>query len=613
MSSLYQLQPQCGDMREASHKDGKTSKHPGVPWATSLQTANSLTLEVTQVAPDTKKYITIYSGGGLNRERVAGQRRSPNGSGRRRRCRVPLPFPSLSPSTSFLRSLDVDKNPGAVRATACALEPRLSWLLKQASGGLVDWFVRIINASLEQSKFPSCLKQSIVRPVLKKASLDSTVLSNFRPISNLPFLGKVLEWMVASQLQGFLEDTDFLDRSQSGFRPGFSTETALVALVDDLRRELDRGRVTLLVLLDISAAFDTIDHGILLGRLSGMGLGGSALQWLQSFLEGRSQLVKLGDTCSDPWPLTCGVPQGSILSPLLFNIYMKPLGEVIRSFGVRCHLYADDTQLYYSFPPNSKEAPQILDQCLVAVMGWMRVNKLKLNPVKTEVLQVNCKSDRGIGWQPVLDGVALPLKAQVHCSLGVLLDSGLTLEAQVSAVAGRAFAQLKLVRQLRPYLEKSDLAMVVHALVTSRLDYCNALYVGLPLKTARKLQLVQHSAALVLMGARYRERSTLLFKELHWLPFIFRAQFKVQIITSKALNALGPTCLRDRISPYELVRSLRSSGEALLSLPSASQSQLVGTREREGLLHRGPHPGSGTLSPGRLGRPLPPSSPFGRA
>uniref|UniRef100_A0A803TWG0 Reverse transcriptase domain-containing protein n=1 Tax=Anolis carolinensis TaxID=28377 RepID=A0A803TWG0_ANOCA len=331
-------------------------------------------------------------------------------------------------SFQFVQPDDVDKILGAVRATTCALDPCPSWLLKQASGGLVDWFVAIINAFLGQGKFPSSLKQAVVRPILKKASLDPTNPCNYRPISNLPFLGKVLERVVASQLQGFLEDTDFLDQSQSGFRPGFSTETALVALVDDLRRELDRGSVTLLVLLDI-------DHGILLGRLSGMGLGGTALQWLQSFLEGRSQLVKLGDTCSDPWLLTCGVPQGSILSPMLFNIYMKPLGEVIRSFGVRCHLYADDTQLYYSFPPKSKEAPRILDQCLAAVLAWMRVNKLRLNPDKTEVLQVSRTSDRGIGWQPVLDGVALPLKAQV-CSLGVLLDSGLTLEAQVSAVPG---------------------------------------------------------------------------------------------------------------------------------------------------------------------------------
>ncbi|XP_062818981.1 probable RNA-directed DNA polymerase from transposon BS isoform X1 [Anolis carolinensis] len=424
-----------------------------------------------------------------------------------------------------------------------------------------------------------------------------SLLNNYRPISNLPFLGKVLERVVASQLQEFLVETDYLDSSQSGFRPGHGTETALVALVDDLRRELDRGSASLLVLLDISAAFDTIDHGILLGRLSGMGLGGIALQWLRSFLGDRSQMVKLGDTCSDPWPLTCGVPQGSILSPMLFNTYMKPLGEAIRGFGVRCHLYADDTQLYYSFPPNSKEAAQTLNRCLAAVSNWMRANKLKLNPDKTEALLVSRRTNRGIGWQPVLNGVALPLKAQVR-SLGVLLDSSLALDAQVSAVAGRAFAHLKLVRQLRPYLKKSDLATVVHALVTSRLDYCNALYVGLPLKTARKLQLVQRSAARFLTGAGYREHTMPQLKQLHWLPINFRAQFKVQVLTYKALHGSVPTYLRDRISSYETVRTLRSSGEALLALPPPSQVRLVGTRERQW------SPGSGMHCQKRSGNPL---------
>ncbi|XP_062822834.1 uncharacterized protein LOC100554203 isoform X4 [Anolis carolinensis] len=221
----------------------------------------------------------------------------------------------------------------------------------------------------------------------------------------------------------------------------------------------------------------------------------------------------------------------------------------------------------------------MLNQCLAAVADWMRRNKLRINPDKTEALLVSRSSDWGIGWQPVLDGVALPLKSQVR-SLGVLLDSVLMLEAQVSAVAGRAFAQLKLVRQLRPYLVKSDLTTVVHALVTSRLDYCNALYVGLPLKTAQKLQLVQRSAARLITGASYRERSTPLFKELHWLPFIFRSQFKVQTIIYKALNGLGPTYLRDRISLHKPARSLRSSGEALLSPLSISQARLVSTRER---------------------------------
>uniref|UniRef100_A0A803TPZ2 Reverse transcriptase domain-containing protein n=1 Tax=Anolis carolinensis TaxID=28377 RepID=A0A803TPZ2_ANOCA len=379
--------------------------------------------------------------------------------------------------------------------------------------------------------------------------------------------------MVASQLQGFFEETDYLDPAQSSFRPGHGTEMALVSLVDDLRRELDSGSVSLLVFLDLSAAFDTVDHGC----LAGMGLGGTVLQWLQSFLEDRTQKVLIWDSCSTPQPSSCEVPQGSVLSPLLFNNYMKPLGEIIQSFGVQCHLYADDVQLYHSFFSASKEAVQILNQCLAAVSDWMRKNKLKLNPDNTEVLLVSRKAEQGIGLQPVLDGVTLPLKAQVR-SLGVLLDSLLSLEPQVSAVARGAFEQLKLGRQLCLYLGKPDLAMVVQALVTSRLDYCNTLYVRLPLKTVWKL--VQRFAARLLTGAPFREHTTPLLKQLHWLPVSYQAQFKVLDLAYKTLNGSGPTYLSERISPYGPSRRLRSSSEALLSVPPPSQVRLVGTRDR---------------------------------
>uniref|UniRef100_A0A803TNR7 Reverse transcriptase domain-containing protein n=1 Tax=Anolis carolinensis TaxID=28377 RepID=A0A803TNR7_ANOCA len=314
------------------------------------------------------------------------------------------------------------------------------------------------------------------------------------------------------------------------------------------------------------------------GSLAGMGLGGNVLQWLQSFLEGCSQMVSLGDAYLAPQPLSCAVPQGSILSPMLFNIYMKPMREIIQSFRVRYHLYADDVQLCHSFPSVTKEAVQVLNQCLAAVSDWMRANKLKLNPDKTEVLLVSRKAEQGIG-RGLLEGVALPLKTQVR-SLGVLLDSSLSLEPQVSVVARGAFAQLRLVHQLRPYLGKSDLATVVHALVTSHLDYCNALYVGLPLKMPQKLQLVQRAAARLITTAAYRKRTTSLLSQLHWLAICYRAQFKVLVLAYKALNGSGPTYLSERISPYKLMRTLRSSGEALLLIPLASQVRLVGTRDR---------------------------------
>ncbi|KAF7238972.1 Choline/ethanolaminephosphotransferase 1, partial [Varanus komodoensis] len=230
---------------------------------------------------------------------------------------------------------------------------------------------------------------------------------------------------------------------------------------------------------------------------------------------------------------------------------------------LRNHQYADDTQLYLLFSTNPGEAVAVLNQCLAEVREWMRANKLKLNPDKTEVLLVGGSGFGEGGFDLVLNGATLPLRDKVR-SLGVLLDPELSLEAQVTAVARNAFLQLRLINQLHPYLEYDCLATVTHALVTSRLDFCNALYVGLPLKTVRTLQLVQNRAARLLTGTGRYAHMTPVLRQLHWLPIEARAQFKVLIMTYKALNGLGPGYLNERLCPYMPDRPLRSAGESLL-------------------------------------------------
>ncbi|XP_053112476.1 uncharacterized protein LOC128327575 [Hemicordylus capensis] len=266
---------------------------------------------------------------------------------------------------------------------------------------------------------------------------------------------------------------------------------------------------------------------------------------------------------------------------MLFNIYMKPLGEVIQGLGLSCQPYVDDTQLScsLSLSPDPREAVAVLNRGLEAVMGWMWANKLKLNPDKTEVLLVSRRANRDEEILPVLDGVALPLKEQVR-SLWVLLDPALLLGAQVEAVARGAFARLQLVHQLCPFLEKADLATVTHALVTSQLDYCNTLYVGLPLKNIQKLQLVQNAAARVLTGAAWWEHITPILKELPWLPVRFRVQFKVLVLTFKALNGLGSGYLRDHLLPRVAACLTRSSEGALLRVPTMKEARLSCTWDR---------------------------------
>uniref|UniRef100_A0A8C6XD58 Reverse transcriptase domain-containing protein n=1 Tax=Naja naja TaxID=35670 RepID=A0A8C6XD58_NAJNA len=337
-------------------------------------------------------------------------------------------------------SLDeVDRIMRRLSSTTCLLDPCPSWLVYASREVTRGWLQAVINASLSEGVFPAALKEAVVRPLLKKPALDPTILNNYRPVSNLRFLAKVVESVVVQQLPLFLEETDYLDLYQSGFRPGHSTETALVALVDDLWRAWDR--VFLCPgPLDLSAAFNTIDHGILLRRLRGLGVGGTVLRWFSSYLSDRSQSVLTGEQRSSPRPLSCGVPQGSVLSPLLFTIYMKPLGEIIRGFGVRYHQYADDTQLYISTPDQISDALSVMSWCLEAVQTWMGSNRLRLNPAKTEWLFLPASRCSVDVPSLVMGGEVLPPVDRAR-NLGVLLDAQLSLEEQVGAVARGAFAQ----------------------------------------------------------------------------------------------------------------------------------------------------------------------------
>jgi len=198
------------------------------------------------------------------------------------------------------------------------------------------------------------LRHSLVSPLLKKANLDKENLSNYHPISNHSFLLKLTERIVLARLNDYLSSNSLLNPHQSGFTKHHSTETLLASLYNKLVSAVSHQQVSCLCLFDISAAFDTIDHSLLLRRLSSwFGVSDTALLWFQSCLSSRSFSVKASSHCSQLLPLCCGVTQGSVLGPLLFILYTTPLSHLIESSSVDYHLYADDTQLYISFSPSS--------------------------------------------------------------------------------------------------------------------------------------------------------------------------------------------------------------------------------------------------------------------
>ena len=206
--------------------------------------------------------------------------------------------------------------------------------------------------SLSTSVVLTSFKRAIVRPLSKKPALEKDILKNYRPVSNLPFISKVLEKVVESRLENHLASNYLHDRVQSAYRAGHSTETALLRVHHDITRALNKNRCAVLVMLDLSAAFDVIDHTILRKRLEySFGISGGALQWLLSYLQDRTQRIAIGSVLSDEFHLQCGVPQGFVLGPNLYYIFSKPIAEICRRHNMSYHFYANDTQLYLVFEP----------------------------------------------------------------------------------------------------------------------------------------------------------------------------------------------------------------------------------------------------------------------
>jgi len=203
------------------------------------------------------------------------------------------------------------------------------------------------NTSLQQGTLPVSQRHALVTPGLKKANADPSDAKNYRPISNLTFMSKVVERLVCRQMVSFLESNGLIPSLQSAYRRGHSTEIAVLKIISDILLATDRGEVTLLGLLDLSAAFDTVDHEILLARLStAFGIRSTVLSWIKSFLEERTQTVVFAGQQSGRSLVSCGVPQGSVLGPILFLLYTADVIEIARRHGLGVHSYADDTQLY---------------------------------------------------------------------------------------------------------------------------------------------------------------------------------------------------------------------------------------------------------------------------
>ena len=407
---------------------------------------------------------------------------------------------------------------------------------------------------------------------MKSHNLDPDTLANYRPISHLSFLSKVLEKVVAGQLNKHLAINNIHDKFQCAYRPGFSTETALIRITDVILFVLDNKCFTALIMIDMRAAFDTIDHNILLHRLSHhFDINNSVLSWFRSYLNNRSYCVDVNNNISRSFQLFFGVPQGSVLAPILFTLYIKPLTSIISKFGFSYHSYANNVQFYVTFDADKTLDENVLTKCLKAIEQWLCCNKLKLNNSKIQYILFGrtCKQSSSVA--NAFSTVDFPLTSSICVkNLGVLLDSNhrdTSMEGQIKSIIKKCFFNIRNIGKIRKYLDEDSCKMLVNNLIISHLDYCNALYHGLPDCLLNQLQRVQNTAATLILCIRKSAHITPVLIKLHWLPVQHRVKFKILVLVLKILNDQSPSYLVDLISRHVRTRALLSCDTNLLAVP----------------------------------------------
>ena len=426
--------------------------------------------------------------------------------------------------------------------------------MKTAAPVISNILTDIFNKSISSAIFPKDWKKALVTPIFKgKGSKHDP--TNYRPtcISVTSTLSKIFESAINKQLLEYLNLNNIITSDQSAYLSGRSTQTALHSIVNYLSYNIDKGYVTALCALDMAKSFDTISHKILLHKLSFYGFSTLSCSFFKSYLTGRYQKVKGHTSFSDELPITIGVPQGSILGPILFLIYNNDLPNVF--INCKCHLYADDTTIYCR-AKTKVDAEKCLQLNLNKVSNWLHDNQLVVNVSKSNIMLVGTKTSVGnSSITASINGANLAYVSNIRL-LGINMDNVLNWKLHIDSVCNTISSKVGLLHRLGRFLSRDQLIIIYTALIQSVIDYALTVWGSCYRTYLDTLQKIQNRCARICTNNfDYNTPSSLLLKQLKWMDIATRHTYFTGILMYKFVNGLLPPNL---MNEFRFVRDIHT-------------------------------------------------------
>ena len=408
------------------------------------------------------------------------------------------------------------------------------------------------------------MKRATVKAIYKKGDIDDP--SNYRPLSILPIISKVFERSAVNQLAKYLEDHRLLTNVQHAYRKGHSTQTCLNEIVNYIYEENDNGRTVGIASLDLSKAFDSINHNLLLQKLTKFGLGQTSIDWCHSYLTDRKQQTKFSNYLSNVDTVTSGVPQGSILGPILFICFVNDLPEIFKNCKILS--YADDTQILVS-AKTAKEVKLQIEELIEKAQQWYTKNSLLNNATKTEVMIISKKKNKEMFQININEGgqaVKLELKSSIKV-LGIYLDNKLNWTKQVNEVNKRAKYAARNLQRTAHILPFKPRLTLYNSLIAAHFNYADTVWAGCNTKNRNKLQRTQNNVIKGMLGMKYRESSKEALIKANLLSLENKRRVHDAVYVQKALSGKLPVIICQQYQNQLPHRNLRSKDKQTLNIP----------------------------------------------